>query len=467
MPPLSARALTRRLRSHPPAERAAFVADLWAARGYDTTVEGAVVVAERAGDGTRHRIACGSPTASDDVDAVLALGASATDVPTEDVHVIDGEDLRRILLYAVDRETAGELSATHLNRSLVGESATGPPGSRIASGSGRPPILVGLVALLVVLVTIGAAGGGFPFAGKEPDLPLAPVPATGTPSAPPPGTAPNPIGVTGQDRPQGGGDLFRYPPGIGPSGVTNASALADAHRATLAGTAWKLQLSHNRSHDLIHPFVRWRTAEQSIARASATRYRFEVTGVASLENGSGGSVTYVDYGDGSANYRRLIGLHGNAYERTRLPEGDPPGVFATVSAAYVRRYLSTTESRVGTVRVGNTTRTRVVATGVPTELARTVANYTAVAVVDRRGVVRTLTVEYTLLERAPDPTPNGVATPYASPDDVPTEPIGTVRFTMRFAPIKAASLNAPSWYDDARNATNATGLEPWPNDPAV
>lgn len=467
MPPLSATALTRRLRSLDPSERAAFVADLWAARGYETAVEGSVVVVERANDGARQRIACGTPNVTEAVDAVIDLGDSATGLQSGDVRVLDSEDLHGMLLYAVDRETADELSETHFERPLFGGSEPRPLRGRIAIGSGRPSILAGLVVLLIVVVTIGTAGGAFPFAGLEPNDPATPVPPTGNSTATPSGTSPSSIAVIGQDRPLGGGDLFRYPPGLGASGVTNASALADAHRATLAASAWELRIRHNRSHDLIHPFVRWRTAEQSIVRADATRYRFEVTGETSLENGSRGSVTYVDYGDGSANYRRLIGLHGNAFERTQLPSGEQPGVFATVSAAYVRRYLSTTQSRVERVPADNTTRTRVIATGVPTELARTVANYTAVAVVDRRGVVRSLTVEYTWLERSPEPTPNGIATPYVSPDDVATGPIGTVRFTMRFAPIKAASLTAPSWYDEARTVTNGTGLEPWPNEPAV
>lgn len=467
MPPISATTLGRRLRSLDPAERAAFVADLWAARGYETAVDGTVVVAERGIDDARQRIACAPSTTTGDVDVVLALGGSVTRLPTDDVRVLDAEDLRGMLLYAVDRRTAGELAEAHLGQPLFDEPGERSLRDRLRDRHPRGPMLTGLVALLVVVVAIGATGGAFPLTDARP-------PSTPTPVGPE-GAAidltrgPPPISTiaAGRDRPLGGGDLFRYPPGVAPSGLTNASALADAHRTALAETAWELRVAHNRSHDLIHPFVRWRTADQSIVRANATRYRFEVTGVTSLENGSGGSITYVDYGDGRANYRRLIGLHGNAYERTGLPADGPPGTFATVSAAYVRRYLSTTESRVELIRVDNTTRTRIIATGGPTELARTVANYTAVAVVDRRGVVRTLTVEYTLLERAPDPTPNGIATPYASPDDVQTDPVATVRFSMRYARIEASSLRAPSWYDAARNATNGTEPEPWPNDPAV
>lgn len=466
MPPSSARALSRRLRSLDPAERAAFVADLWAARGYETTVEGSVVVAERGIDGSRQRIACAPSVTYEAVDAVFGPEGSAAGLG-DDVSVLDAEALRGMLLYAVDRDTAEELVEGHLGRSLVEASGTSPLRDRLDPGASRGPVMAAVAALLVVVVVIGAAGGPLPLSDVGPSVEPAPVPPDSPATTTPEGTTPNPLVVTVEDPPQGGGDLFRYPPGLGTSGVTNASALAEAHRSTLAATAWELRLHHNRSHDLVHPFRRWHTAEQSVVRATATRYRFEVTGEASLENGSVATVSYVDYGDGAANYRRLIGLHGSAFERTRLPTSDGPGVFAAVSAAYVRRSLTTTETRVEPVRVDNTTRTRVVATGTPTAMARTVANYSAVAVVDRRGVVRSLTVEYTLLERAPDPTPNGIATPYASPEDAPTEPVGAVRFTMRFAPIEAASLTAPSWYGAARNATNGTELQPWPNDPAV
>lgn len=466
MPAVSAAAFDRQLRSLSEAELSAFVADLWAARGFETAVEDGTVAIERPSNGLQERIAVGRAHDSEEADILIDLSGGHASQAEADVRVLHADDLRGMLLYAIDRDTAGRLYAGHFGRSLDAEPSV-PLRRRLHRRLTRRVLGAVLIAFLVAGAALGTPGGAPMVGSSDQFVPAVPVPVDGPHTKQPTATSTTPAVMTDRYRPAGGGDLFRYPPGIGPTGVTDAQALAAAHRSSVASTAWKLRLHHNRSIDLIHPFRDWSAAEQTVVRASPSRYRFEVVGLERIQSGSIASTTYVDYGDGAANYRRLIGLHGEAYKRTQLPSEDEPGVFAAVSAAYVRRYLSTTETRIEPVRVGNTTRTRVVAEGRPVAFARTVANYTAVAIVDRQGTVHRLTVQYTLLQRVPDPTPNGVATPYASPVDVPTEPVAAVRFEMSLTEFGAANLTAPSWYDTARTATNATDLPPWPNDPAT
>lgn len=464
MPAVPLGAFARKLQSLDTAELAAFVADLWAARGFRTRVEGPTVLAERDRGRETRRIWCGNPgPAADSERPDIVIDAAGDGTDTATAQVIGPEELRDMLLYAVDRETADRLFRNHFGRSLDAAPASTPLRYRLSGTLGGQLLLVSLITVMAVVMALSAPGIGPTFGDAGDAAVSVPPDVTVTP-----GAVIVPARTDSErNRPQGGGDLFRYPPGIGATGVTDADALAAAHRTALSDARWELRLVHNRSHDLVHPFHRWRTVEQSVVRLDHTRYRYEVNGLARVGNASIASVTYADYGDGTANYRRLIGLHGHAFKRTQLPTERPPGVFATVSAAYVQRFLATTQSRVEPVRIANTTRTRVIATGTPTAMARTVANYTAVAVVDRRGVVHSLSVQYTLLRRVPEPTPNGIATPYASPADVPTEPIATVRFEMVLRDLGTTTLAPPNWYETAINATNASGLPPWPNDPAV
>lgn len=455
MPAVSTAAFARQLRSLDDAELAAFVADLWAARGFGTELEGLVVHAERPSGVDRERIQCGRVASDVAASVDTVIDRSSTDPADHgSVRVIGPADLRSMLLYAIDRETADRLFREHFGRPLATTSEELPLRYRLPVPRTRTILAVGLVVVLAVGLAIGASGGPLPFDGLDRSVTPTPV-------------HPDPTADSDGDRPAGGGDLFRYPPGLGSSGVTDAGALAAAHRSALAASTWELRLDHDGSHDLLHPYREWTASEQHLVRESHTRYRHDVTGREPAVNGSIITETYIDYGDGTANYRRLIGLHGDAFKRTELPTEDRPGVYAAVSAAYVHRYLATTESGIEPVGDVDSNRWRVTATGRPTAMARTVSNYTAVAIVDRSGVVHRLTVEYTLLERVPEPTPNGIATPYESPEDVPTEPVGTVRFAMELTGLGETDLTAPGWYDTARNTTNTTDLPPWPNDPAV
>lgn len=456
----------RLLASMDGADLAALAADLWSARGHETTVEGSRVVID---DGTvircvpsRGRRGPDSPIRDPDVDVVVtAREAAETDrsVPGDRPRVVDPEGLRGMLLYGVDRETASGLFETHFDRPITVEAATTSPVDGVAAATGRP--LLGLVLLVAIAVPLAvAAGAGV--GGPPADDPGPTVPAMPVPSA-----TPSPSPVESFDPPAGGGSLFRYPPGVGPSGVTDPAALAAAHREAVSPAPWDLLLIYRGSADLVHPDRRWVSSRQTVDRSTDTRYWFRVTGLARTGADSFEPVIYDDFGDDRYNYRRTAGAPAPRYRRTHVPSAGDAGVFTAVSAAYVRRYLSTTQTRVEVVPYGVTNRYRVVATGTPLAIQGPVKDYRAVAAVDRRGLVYRLEVAYT----RPGTSGSGAATatppPVVYPGLTAEEFGGSVRFRMVFRDVGDATVGVPSWYEAARNATNGTPVDPWPTDPAV
>lgn len=139
-------AFAARYRSLAVDERGAFVADLRAARGWETAVEGAVVVAKRGG--TTRRIAVGQPDGETTVDAVVTaderLGSLAE---TRDAEFIEPGALRDELCYALDTQNGTELLEAHFGETELALServggTAGTQGSQADSSSslqGRGP----------------------------------------------------------------------------------------------------------------------------------------------------------------------------------------------------------------------------------------------------------------------------------------------------------------------------------------
>lgn len=475
MPVVAPGAFGRLLRSLDDERLAAFVADLWAERGRETTVEGATVVATGGPFGGRQRIRCVTgtwrrhpevPPMADGVDVVVAARETRhlrTAVAGRDVRLLGPEDVRRMVLYAVDREAAERLFAAHFGRPLaLDEPATRLRG-RLPAGTTPARLGVGLLVVLAVGLALGAVGGDGSLALDARPVEVAPAPVT----SPPPAAGHHPTADGGRSPgPESGArSALRYPPGIGPSGVTDASSLAAAHRAAVAATSWDLLLVHRGSKDLLDPERRWVASRQTVDRRSASRYWYRVTGLERAGDGEFSTTIYDDYADGTDNYRRIAGTPAPEYRRTRLPRAGGDGVFAAAGASYVRRYLATSESRVEVVETGNGTRYRVVATGTPSEILAPVSNYTAVAVVGRRGAVYRLTVEFVRLDRRHDPYPSATPASVAAP--VPAGPAGAVRFRLVYRDYGRATVGVPAWYGAARNAANGTAAGPWPNDPGA
>ena len=105
-------AFAARYRALPTSARGAFVSDLRAARGWETAVEGAIVVAER--DGTVRRIAVDQPDENTAVDAVVAADDRLRSLAeTHDAEVLEPEALHDELLYGLDTRSGAELFREH------------------------------------------------------------------------------------------------------------------------------------------------------------------------------------------------------------------------------------------------------------------------------------------------------------------------------------------------------------------
>ena len=264
--------------------------------------------------------------------------------------------------------------------------------------------------------------------------------------------------------PNGGGSLLSYPPGIDADGVTDVEALAAAHARAVAPTPWDLLLVYGGSADLLHPDRDWVGSRQTVDRSSDSRYWYRVTGLDRTGPDSFESVIYDDFADDRYNYRRMAGSAGPTYRRTLIPQAGETGLFVALSAAYIERYLSTTDTRVGLVQYGHETRYRIVATGTPTHVAGPVEDYAAVAVVDRRGLVTRLEVQYTRPGTGDDPPtatpPPGVYPALGSAD-------ATVQFRMVFRDVGTATVGVPPWYATAKNETEGAPVGPWPDGPSL
>lgn len=134
MPAIPPSALADRLQALSQDDLAAFVADLWAASGWETSVEGPAVVASR--DGSTQRLLVleaarvprlrSAPETTGPVDLVVTprVNATAGALPrgTPGVPVVSAADLRNRLLYAVDADVGDRLACDHLGVPARGDS---------------------------------------------------------------------------------------------------------------------------------------------------------------------------------------------------------------------------------------------------------------------------------------------------------------------------------------------------------
>lgn len=442
---VSPAAFHRLLGSLERAELEAFVADLWDARGWETTRQDGVVVARGGPADERQRLVCVTGTPADGGDPVPAaldpdVVVSATDgervgaaARSLDARFVGPDDLRAMVLYGLDRAAAGALFEAHFGRSLA---ASAPSGTRRRTGAflARTPVGPAVIAAAVVLAALAVAAGlaGGP-GGSGAEVMSTPAPLAGT-------------------TPGGGAAASDgYPPGLDPTGVTDADAMAAAHGRAVADRTYDLLVVHRGSVDLLAPERTWAASRQTVERAGATRFHYRVAGV-DADGDDRSLVVYDEYADGTATYRRIAGAPAATFRRAPLPGADG-GAFTALGEAYVGRFLATSESRVEAVGGPNRTRYRVVATGSPMRIGRPVANYTAVAVVGRDGLVHRLTVEYVRLDpaRPAGGDPADARDRYAGLDD-------GVRFELVYRDLDETDPPAPPWYDEARRATDETVL---------
>jgi hypothetical protein len=244
--------------------------------------------------------------------------------------------------------------------------------------------------------------------------------------------APEPAGPNGSAR------TVRSPPGVTDDGIANLTALAAAHERVVTGRSYTLRLEPARPVKSL-----WGGERRTIGIAvdgdqyllAETRGRpDESRSVRELYyNGSTLQVATFDEGGTIESVRqRQVG------ESSAKRPG--PNPFALRETLFTR-YLSTPETTV-TARVSepNRTVTRIVASGTPAGFeAERFRNYTAVALVDDRGFLRNLTVEYTS----------------------DTEPPNyTIRFEARYRNLGETTVQSPRWHERALpNSRGPPGTE--------
>lgn len=380
---------------------AAFVTDLWAARGFETTREGASVTARCDGE-TRvihvptRSTAGASGGTTRDADVVVTAGghgAGATPTPATEAgaHVHDAADLTQMLRYAVARDAAADLCETHFG--AAPDELRYPPRRRVRRAvTGvelRTAATVVVVLLTVVAGTgavLGVAGPGIDAGGPPADAAV----ANGTPSAPgsdDPATTTAGSGST----PTGVDVVGPVPvPGVTDTGIANPSRFARAHAAAVSNAA-----SYTIRFDYDAPAS---GSDEQVRYDTDVRVQRNWSSVGnSLERPDGRRVLLSTvYANETGRYRTDVTNARLVRIDNRTPTATPRSVPFTRPTVMVRTYLATPESSVRVVETDAGDRYRLRGTGSPAALPDTVTEYEMTALVDERGFVRTFEAEFSV-----------------------------------------------------------------------
>lgn len=422
---------------------AAFVADLWAAGGWETSVEGAVVVVERADRRRRIRIVAGGRGLAGPrcriqvfggpdlagVDVVVDASGSrrvAAAARVADAEYVPPEALRDRLRYGVPRATGRALSERHLGRSLAASPATG---ERTSLPGSRRLLIGAVVAVVVVGALAGAAGLPatlFGSTGPPAGASVGDRPATsaGFPSATA-GVASAGRTTTATTTATGAS----FPPGLSTAGVENVSALADAHVAATVYREYALAVRFD-GPPAATGFEDFTEARWSARVERLRHFRLDATYRGPSEEGPLWRHVGV-YADGETTYRRTTTPNRTRYAAAPS-RGTDARAFASLTAAMIERYLDTGASVVRPTETPAGPRVLVVALGTPQRLNGAVEDYRAEALVTSAGRVTMLSVRYTL-------TVNGTER--------------RVRVHLEYSDFGSTEVEAPDWYGEAKNET--------------
>jgi len=418
---------------------AALVADLWAARGYETIREGGTVLATH--DSTTVRIRVSRvPAGHSEMDAtdVVVAPDGVTD-RHGDTRVVDAAALAELLSYAVDRTVTRELCERYLG---TPPSELPPPPltrarrqtARIVDGAGST-VLVGLVVAVVVGFALLV---GTPFAGDAESVPDRSVEESVV----------TPVGTSGDERVReradegpledddttGATEPFPSqpttpPPGVSEEGITDLEALASAHERAMANRSHTIRLGrYSRQKNVDN-----RSVKHDIDMITDGERYLVTTTLIEPDNRQRLETFYYD----GRNHYEAVRNETTEYDReARLDEHDDPSPTpGTVRETLVWRYLSTENSSVTrrTARGGSVVY-RVVGTGQADPRGFDhVWNYSVVALIDSRGFVRNLSVEF---------------------DARASSRYFHVRHEITYDRIGSTAVEAPAWYEHREgNAT--------------
>lgn len=414
----------------------AFIADLWAARGFETAVDGTVVVAERDRDRTtiypvsRSRLRGVSPPGQS-VDVVVAPGAGLRArryAARAEARLLTTADVRELLLFAIDPD-----DLTTICERYFGASPTDlrlPVGRRILTAvrsRGGKDLGASVVTGLVVLVVV-AGVAGIAITAEGPSRAGDPV-GVSTPSDP---TDVEPL--VANATPVVIEDEVHFPiepPGLDRSGITDRTALSAAHDRGL----------RNRSYTIWIDLHRPRNGDANTTRikrdidvtVEGDQYRVTTT----IEGSSTRDQQRVLdlYNDGTARYAAQH--RGEVVDYGRLARNESTTVLPEppeLRRSMVDTYLSTPETDLTGIETRERrTYYRVIGNGTPWGLPG-VHDYQVTAMVDTDGIVRELTAEYVVS------TPGGRY---------------PVRLEITYDDLFWTTVEAPSWYE-TRFGVNGT-----------
>ncbi|UVE51798.1 hypothetical protein KU306_01925 [Haloferax larsenii] len=392
-----------RFRAASASERRQFVADLWDARGWETTIEADLVVARRGNETVRiaaesgpfgvslpsqlsrlsrlsrflrlshpsrlprlRRLSRFSPLSGppQTADVVVTLD----DAESTAARCISPGDLYEIARYGIPEADSNDLFQTHFGDALDDPAPELPRTQRTPSSTATALGLV--VALAVLLAVVGLPGSPLALDAQTGETRQSPT-AAGTPEATP---TPEPRVVA---------------PGVTSAGIQNASVLAAAHRDAVTNHSYEWTLGYRES-----------IAGDETGREVEV-VRVERPHVYSVETQRAGRLRAYprptsaedSFADGTYRYsRRPMEPDGFAVRVIDPDVLDGPGRQATRAERYVEWYLSTGDSRVvNTTTDGGMRVYRVVGRGTDFPRSR---QYEVVALVEEDGFVRSLTVTY-------------------------------------------------------------------------
>ncbi len=502
MAPIPRTEFARLLRSLPGAARTAFVEALWAEQGYDVRAVDAstlVVTAPETGvsrrvyvqpasrvrrltssgvsslarmlPGPRRRTLsrvlrslpgapAPNPGHSSGVDVLVT---TRDDVSVSgDVTVVGPADLRDAALYAIDREACASLFDQFFDASpsgwpdppLAAESASAATGGgSAATGDGSAAtdwpsnaarddgwrrgrtvsLLVVGVALAVVLA--GAAVG--PFGATDAQSLDAAATAGGT-TSPAGGFAGSDGAETTPDDASRAGGSGGYPPGLAPSGIVDANALAEAHA----------QLADRRSYHVTlvrREYVGNAMVSSGLEMVWVERPTVYVSAVGESGDAHDPTPFIADdsvFANGTTRFVRdaeagEAGIESEAtYDRAPvISGGGSPGPYTERIRVYLVWFLTVEGSSVvETESDDGTTLYWVTLDGDPWPGVENVSGY---ALVDEHGFVHEVHRQYTL----------------------PEEPNRTVQTTIRYDEVGETTVDPPWWLQTALNQTGDAPAE--------
>jgi hypothetical protein len=419
---------------------AAFVADLYAARGRAVERADGVLTAGTGASATHVLVAgppgltpWGAPSPGQDVDVVAAADPerAAALADRADARALDAAGMVEMARYGAPPGTLATLCDRHLGAPPTGLAP--PRGERVRATVGGVASKVSPLAVVAALAVVVGALTVPPFLAGE--------------TAPRAGGMDPPDGEAMTGTPQEPTTIAGAAAisGLGPGGVENVTRLAAAHEAALAGESYALWMDTYRPRNRTAGNVR--VQHDVDAAVDGERSLVTVTEVVGDERTRETAV----YGDGSAWYVAR-GPSGNAtYERTAGEGARPPTVPApdTVASLLVETYLDASETALSDrVVEARTTYYEVVARGAPPAFDQYwIDGYEARALVAPSGLVTDLVVTYTV--NAADGS-------------------FQVRLEFTYGGVGEATVAPPDWYDRefGNDSAPPTG-PPGGDDPAV